>query len=112
MPEAIWFELRRQCNLLQLGIVAFLGLCWRHIADRLKEATIVEPVDPFESGELDCFQRTSWAAPTDELSLEQAMDSFGEGVVVAIANAADRGFYACLREAFRVVNRHILGGFN
>jgi hypothetical protein len=66
-----------------------LGLGWRHIADRLEEAAIVEPVDPFESGELDCFQRTPWAAPMDELSLEQAMDSFGEGVVVAIANAAD-----------------------
>jgi hypothetical protein len=102
------FELRRQCNLLQLGMVAFLGLGWRHIADRLEEATIVEPVDPLESGELDGFQQTPWAASTDELSLEQAMDGFGERVVVAIANASDRGFYACLCKAFRVVNRHIL----
>jgi len=74
---------------LQLGIVAFLGLGRRHIADRLEEATIVEPVDPFESGELDCFQRTPWATSTDHLSLEQALDSFGEGIVVAIANATD-----------------------
>lgn len=63
MPEAIWFELRRQCNLLQLGIVTFLGLGWRHIANRLEEATIVEPADPFESGE-----RAAVAATMAEVS--------------------------------------------
>jgi glycine/D-amino acid oxidase-like deaminating enzyme len=39
-----------------------------------KEATIVEPVDPFESSELDGFQRTPGPAPADDLCLKQAID--------------------------------------
>jgi hypothetical protein len=42
LPEAIWFELRRQCNLLQLGIVAFLGLGGRCIADWLEGAAAAQ----------------------------------------------------------------------
>ena len=50
---------------------------------------MVEPVDPFERGELDSFQRAPGPAPADDLSLEQAVDGFGEGIVVAIANTTD-----------------------
>jgi hypothetical protein len=64
-----------------LVVVAFLGFGWRHIADRLEEATIVEPVDPFQGGELDSFQRAPGPTPADDLSLEQAIDGFGEGIV-------------------------------
>jgi hypothetical protein len=99
LPEAVWFDLCCQCNLLQLGVVALLDLGWRHIADRLEEATIVEPVDPFEGSELDCLQRAPWPAPADQLSLEQAMDGFGECIVVAVANAADGWFDADRGEA-------------
>ena len=55
MPEADWFELCRQCDLLKVGIVALLCFGWRYVADRLEDATVVEPVDPFEGGELDCI---------------------------------------------------------
>jgi hypothetical protein len=36
-----------------LGIVARLGFSGRDIADRLEEAPVVEPVDPFQGGKLD-----------------------------------------------------------
>ncbi len=50
---------------------------------------MVRPVDPFEGGELDSVQRAPGSSPADDLSLEQAIDGFGEGIVVAIANATD-----------------------
>jgi hypothetical protein len=49
--------------------VAFLGFGWPYIADRFEEAAMVEPVDPFERGELDGFQRTAWPSPADDLGL-------------------------------------------
>jgi hypothetical protein len=102
LPEAEnWFESCRQCDLLNVGIVALLCHSWRHVADRLEQTAMAEPVDPFKGGELDRIQRAPWAAPADQLSLEQAMDGFSERVVVAVANATNRGFDARLNEALR-----------
>jgi hypothetical protein len=67
---------------------------------------MVEPVDPFEGSELDCLERAPWPAPADQLSLEQAKDGFGERIVVAVANAADRGFDAGRGEALGSGSRH------
>ena len=39
----------------------------RNVADRLEKPAMVEPVDPFERGELDSFQRAPWPAPADQL---------------------------------------------
>ncbi len=94
------------------GIVAIFGFGWRDVADWPEETTIVEPVDPFKSGELDSFQCAPGPTPADDFSLEQAIDSFRERVVVAVANAADGGFDANLGEALGIVNRYVLGGFN
>ena len=47
-------------------------------------------------------RRAPRAAPMDHLGLEQAVDRFGEGVVVAIADAADRGLDARLGEPLGV----------
>ena len=44
-------ESRRQSYLLQLGIVSLFSFSWRHIADWLEKAAMVEPVDPFEDSE-------------------------------------------------------------
>ena len=57
---------------------------------------MVEPVDPFERGELDGFERAPWPTPVDHLGLVEAVDGLGQGVVVAVADAAygrlDTGF--------------------
>jgi hypothetical protein len=47
---------RCQGGCLELGIVAHRSLGGRHVADRLKEAAVVVPVDPLEGGELDGLQ--------------------------------------------------------
>jgi len=89
LPEAVWCESRCQgCGLL-CGIVARFRLGWRDVADWLEEAAVVEPVHPFEGGELDAFETAPWAAAADDLGLEQADGALGQRIVVAVADAAD-----------------------
>ena len=40
--------------------VARLGLGGRHVADRFEQAAGVEPIDPFEGGELDSLEGSPW----------------------------------------------------
>jgi len=61
------------------------------VSDRLRQAAVVEPVDPFEGGELDDFEAASGPAPGDHLGLEEADLRLGECIVVAIADTADGG---------------------
>ena len=63
-----------------LGIVARLGFGGRDIADGLEEPPVVEPVDPFEGGELDRFGMAPGAATMDHLSLVEADDRLGESI--------------------------------
>ena len=94
-----------------LGIVARLGFGGRDVADGLEEAPIVEPVHPFEGGELHRLGMAPGAAPADHLSLEQADDRLGESIVVAVADAADRRLDAGIGQALGVADRDVLGGF-
>ena len=57
----------------KLGIVGGLGLGGRNVPDRLEKATFVEPVDPFESNELDRFKGAPGAAPMDHLGFVKAV---------------------------------------
>ena len=47
-------------------------------------------------------------AALDHLGLVEAVDRLGEGVVVAVADAADRGLDACLGEALGVADADVL----
>jgi hypothetical protein len=49
--------------LIGLGIVTRFGLSRRDISDRFEQATIVEPIDPFEGGELDRFRTAPRTTP-------------------------------------------------
>ena len=91
-----------------LGIVARLGFGGRDIAYGLEEAPVVEPVDPFEGGELHRLGMAPRAATADNLSLEQADDRLGESVVVAIADAADGRLDASIGQALGVADRDVL----
>jgi hypothetical protein len=51
----VWV-LRGDTGHLKLSIVGGLGLGGWSIADRPEETAVVEPVDPFEGGELDRFE--------------------------------------------------------
>src|SRR4051794_12782697 len=69
---------------------------------------IVEPIDPFEGSEFHRLDTTPWAAPVDHLGLEQAIDGFGERVVVTVADAANRRFDASLKQALGVTDCEVL----
>jgi hypothetical protein len=73
---------------LDLSIVARFGLGGWNSADGFEQAPIVEPVDPFQRGELDGFQVSPRAASPDHLGLVEAVDGLGQGVVEAVADAA------------------------
>ena len=88
------------------------GLGGRDVVDRLRKASVVEPIDPFEPREFDGLKRFPRSTATDYLGLLKAVDGFGERVVIAVADTADGWFDANLNQAFGVFNRDILVGFN
>jgi len=51
---------------------------------------MVEQVDPFEDGVLDSLQAAPRCAPVNHLSLVEAVDRFGQGVVIRVADRANR----------------------
>jgi hypothetical protein len=74
------------------------GFGWRDVADGLEQPAVVEPVDPFQRGELDGLERPPWPAPVDDLGLVETIDGLGERVVIAVADAAGSvGSFVCVR---------------
>ena len=94
--------------MLKLGIVTCFGLGGWNSADRFEQASIVEPVDPFQRGELDGFQASPRAASPDHLGLVEAVDGLGQGVVVTVADAADRRLDAGAGQSLGVLYRNVL----
>ena len=104
MPEAVSFKSRRQLLLFEHGVVAFFGFGRRDVADGLEQPAIVEPVDPGQRRELDGLEAPPWPTSMDYLGLVETVDRFGESIVVAVADAADRGFDTGFRQALSVAN--------
>ncbi len=69
---------------LKLRIVGSLRLGWRDVADRLEQTPMVEPIDPFECGELNRLERAPRTPPMDHLGLEQPDDGFRQSIVVRV----------------------------
>jgi hypothetical protein len=67
-----------------------------------------EPPRHFLGGQFDGFPGFPGAAPVDHLGLVEAVDGFGQDVVVAVATAANRRFHAGLGQALRVADGDIL----
>lgn len=55
------------------------------------QARGVAPVDPFQGSPFNLSRRLPRSKEVDHLGLEQANDAFGQGVIAAVADAADRG---------------------
>ena len=72
-------------------VVGGLELGRRDVAAGLVEPPVVEPVDVLQGSDLDLFGGAPGSAGLDQLGLEQADDRFGQGVVVGVADGADRG---------------------
>jgi hypothetical protein len=94
LPEAVSFEARRHGWFFQHGVVALLGFGRRDVADGRQQPAIVEPVDPGQRGELDGLEAMPWPTPMDDLGLVEAVDGFGESIVIGISHAADGGLDA------------------
>lgn len=68
-----------------VSIVRLLKLRRWDVADRLEQTTVVEPVDPFQRGELDLLGALPGPFVADDLGLVEADDALGEGVDAPIA---------------------------
>jgi hypothetical protein len=108
LSEAIWFELCGGGSFVQHRVVSLFGFSWRHVADGLEQALVVEPVDPFQCRVFDGFEGSPRPPPTDDLGLVEAIDGLGQGVVITVADTADRGLDAGLGEALCVFDRQVL----
>ena len=86
-------------------MVSCFGFSGRHVSDWLEEAAVVEPLDPFEGGELDGFKRAPWSTSADHLGLVEAVDALRQSIVITVADAPDRGLDACFGETLSVSNR-------
>jgi len=75
--------------LFQCRVEVCLSFRWRDVADGFEEAPVIEPVNPFESGELDGFDVSPRSAPVDHLGFVESVDALGQGIVVAIPDTAD-----------------------
>ena len=53
---------------------------WRDSSEVVEDSPVVEPVDPFEGGELEVFETAPGAFVPDECGLVEAVDGFGERV--------------------------------
>jgi len=69
---------------------------------------MVEPIDPFQCGELDGLEGTPRSAAVDHFSLVKAIDRFRQSVVITVADAANRWLDAGFCEAFGIFYRYIL----
>ena len=69
---------------------------------------MIEPRHPFERSKLHRFGGFPGGTPMNELRLVEAVDGFGERVVVGIALTADRGLDAGFRETLGVPNADVL----
>jgi hypothetical protein len=76
-----------------------------------EQSPMILPVYPFKGGELDGLEVFAWAPPVDDLGFVEAIDSLGEGVFVAVADAANGGIDAGLDEPLGVANDHVLAEF-
>ena len=92
----------------QLIVVSLLELCRRHVADRLKQAPMIEPVRPFERGVFYRFQMVPRSSRVDKFGFVQPVYRFSYGVIVGVANASDRRGNASLSQALPVANRQVL----
>jgi hypothetical protein len=74
--DVVWI-LRRHRDVLQLLVAARLGRDGRDVADRSEEPAVVEPVDPFESGELPRLEAAPGARPSKSRGLRETRGGSG-----------------------------------
>ncbi len=87
-----------------LCIEVLFGFGWRDNSDGAKQATIVEPIDPAESGHFQVLHVAPWSLAVNQFGFVETIYSFSEGVVVGIPDAADRWLNACFGQTLGKAN--------
>src|SRR3546814_16854496 len=85
-----------------------LSFCWRDIADGFEQTVIVEPGHPFQRGQFHRGLGFPRCPSMDQLGLVEAVDGLGEGIVIAVAAAADRRLDTGLSQALAITDRDVL----
>ena len=67
MAETGFLKLGCHGEVVHSGIKLLLGLGWRDVSDGFEDASVIEPVPPFESGVFHGVKRAPWATPVDHL---------------------------------------------
>ena len=75
--------------MFQCRVEVCLSFRWRDVADGFEEAPVIEPVDPFEGGELHGFDVSPRASSMDHFGLVETVDALCQGVVLTVPDAAD-----------------------
>ena len=70
---------------------------------------MVEPVHPLDGSELHRLGMTPGTTPADHLGFEEPDHRLGQGIVVTVADAADRRLDAGLGKPLGIADRDILG---
>ena len=83
VPRRRFCLLRSRRHDFKLCVVGGFGLGGRYVADRFEEASVVEPVDPFEGYEFDRFEALPGTTAPNDLGFVESVDSLREGVIVA-----------------------------
>ena len=89
-------------------VVGVFEFGWWDVAAVFVEASVVEPVDPFQGGDLDVVGGAPRPSRFDQFGLVEAVDRLGQRVVVAVAGGPDRGVDAGLGESFGVGDGGVL----
>lgn len=85
-----------------------LGFGGRDVPDGLLEAAVVEPADPFEGCVFDGLEVSPRTTTVDDLGVEEPVDRLGQRIVIAVADAANRGFDTRFGQAFGIAYGQIL----
>ena len=92
-----------------MTVVGSLEFCWWDVAAVFVEASVVEPVDPFQGRDLDVVSGAPRASGFDQLGLVETVDGLGEGTVVAVAGRPDRCVDTRIEQPFGERDRGVLG---
>jgi len=103
-------ERRTPVRFLPFGFEGGRGGAAGTVGDLAVQASLVEPVDIGEGGELDVLQPGPRALGVDELPLVEPVEALGHGVVEAVALRADRHDDVVLVEALTVADSEVLTG--
>ena len=93
---------------LVLPMILGLELHRWHVAERLKQPPMVEPVDPLQRREFDVFQAFPRPTSADDFGLEQPDHGLGQGVIIGVADTAHGRLDPGFPKPLRVANGQVL----